>query len=95
MIHIACIYRRLDIILLLLKSKISIYTKDNFGSGILHNSCNTNKTDILEILLNYNLDINELNNDKRTPLHIAAMDGYNKLVKLLIKKWCKKKFIKY
>ena len=76
-----------------MKSKISVYIKDNFGNGILHNSCNTNKTDILEILLNYNLDINELNNNKRTPLHIAAMGGYNKLVKLLIKNGAKKNLL--
>lgn len=55
----------------------------------IHVACRYNSVDCLKTLLEYNVDINTLDENGRTPLHTACLFKSSNVVKLLLKENCK------
>jgi len=58
--------------------------KDKNGDTAVHFACETNHVDCLKLLIDNDADVNVINNDGRTPLHIAAENKNSKVVELLL-----------
>jgi ankyrin repeat protein len=80
---------------ILINKGIDIFDTDNVGNNIFHlviQSLESNNFRIIDILLKHGVDINALNNQKRTPIEALAL-GLNGLDKKDVA-WCAKN-IKY
>jgi ankyrin repeat protein len=55
-----------------------------FGGYLLHRSMEEGKVHFMELLLANGHDVNEINDENKTPLHIAIKNGYSDCVRILI-----------
>lgn len=84
-LHIAAMVGNIEIIKLLVSAGALVNAKDNFKSTPLHQAVCCNQIGAVKLLILENRkSINLKQHLGNTPLHIAAMNGYNELVKLLI-----------
>lgn len=61
--------------------------KAQYGITPLHLACQRGNIDAVEILLNSaNIDVTVADDNKDTPLHEAALNGFTKIVKLILDK---------
>ena len=80
---------RIEIIGILLgKSCDMINVLNNEGQSVLHAACVYGDTEIVDILLRSNSNINQCDKAKKTPLFIACEEGYIDIVRLLIESKC-------
>lgn len=70
---------------LLLNSLANVEIKDNKNNTCLYNSIKTNQIEIFKVLLKNKAELNLLNNDYMSPLHLAADLGRSNIVELMIK----------
>jgi len=71
----------------LIKKGKNVNFKDSQGNFLLHIACySQNRTDwaIVKLLIKNGADVNALNKDKETSLHIAAKNGRGHLLELLV-----------
>ena len=59
--------------------------KDNNNNNPLHYASQFNNSEAIEILLNNNTDINTINNQGNTPLHLSVINNNIKNINLLLK----------
>ena len=68
----------------LLMEGVPVNSKGRNGFTALHEACLQNRSDIVEILLNYMPDINQTDDEGNTPLHLACKNGCLDCVKTMI-----------
>lgn len=74
-----------EFIKLLVFKRLIINPKNRWGQGLLHVSVIFNNIKSVELLIDSGYDVNETDDDLRTPLHIAVMSNANpEITKLLI-----------
>jgi hypothetical protein len=75
-----------DIVDILISAKdFNIHIKDKNGANILHYLSQYSNVELLERVLKMKLDINAVNNEGSTPLHIAIKGGHLDVSNALIK----------
>jgi ankyrin repeat protein len=70
------------------KEVLNSNVRDEIGYTLLHNACNWDQNDQVEIvrlLLDSGVDVNSVDNDGYTPLHIACIYEHPEVVELLLK----------
>lgn len=94
--HWACLYGKHNIIKLFKNAGIEVFLdKDINGNTALHHVCNSGNTESVRLVLKYikmynekdempSINIDELNNEGHSALHIAVTKGNEEVVKLLI-----------
>jgi hypothetical protein len=61
-----------------------LHKKDQIGNYPLHTACRLGDNKAVEIFLNHNANINELNDKRCTPLHIAVEHKHTKVIETLV-----------
>ncbi|CAG7721205.1 unnamed protein product [Allacma fusca] len=87
--HIAAKNGQIKSLAKLLKLGCSITTKNNYGENVFHVACRHKQTEIILHLTehpHFNSVINESNGSGCTPFHIAASEGHDKILEMLMKK---------
>lgn len=83
--HFSTLRGNIDIIELLIENGADVHQENNEGLNVLHMSIKGNQLSAFVYLKEiYNLDINKGDNLKRTPLHYAAMFGYDSILQLIL-----------
>jgi len=83
----ACAYGKQEIVSLLLANGASISQRSSYGETALHRCAWYGHLDIIHLLLSSKkneLNINAQDDDGNTPLHHASLNGYDKIVRVLI-----------
>ncbi|XP_032220958.2 transient receptor potential cation channel subfamily A member 1 isoform X2 [Nematostella vectensis] len=86
-IHMACTYGSLDILNILLSSVNYVYSyslADKQGFTCLHRAAMFDHEDIVRFLLKQGIEVNDLDLELRTPLHLAASRGCTRTVEVLL-----------
>lgn len=65
-------------------NKTNINFKDETGWSSLHYASDEGNLKIIEILIKFNVDVNQKTNNKKTPLHLAVDKGYFDVSRILI-----------
>eukprot|EP01124_Arcella_intermedia_P032087 TRINITY_DN7415_c0_g1_i1.p1 TRINITY_DN7415_c0_g1~~TRINITY_DN7415_c0_g1_i1.p1 ORF type:complete len:1494 (+),score=364.09 TRINITY_DN7415_c0_g1_i1:414-4484(+) len=84
-LHYAVMYRRTKVVSLLLFSNADVEAQDQNGETPLHYAILQEDKEVVELLLQKS-NINSLNKDKVSPLHLACQTGNTEIVGLLISK---------
>ncbi|KAK7888960.1 hypothetical protein WMY93_024520 [Mugilogobius chulae] len=75
-LHVACQHGNQEIVASLLKNKVQIEAADKLGRTALHwASVCPKESSVLNILLSSKVNANALDNEKKSALHLAAMEG--------------------
>lgn len=86
-LHFAADYEKIEICRAILKKDAEVNIKDKFGNNALwkavFNGQRTKYYDIVNLLLEYGADANNVNNAGRTPIDFAKQVGYKDLVAIL------------
>lgn len=69
---------------LLTHDKINIFQIDRLGNNALHNTAKLGNTILVQYFLNKFKNINCLNSDDQTPLHLAAQRDQTEVIKILV-----------
>ena len=70
---------------LFINSGLDPYEKNNNGDNLYHHAVEKNNKDVVKRIAELNLDINSVNNDGMTALHLAAMKSKDtEIIKLLV-----------
>lgn len=72
----------------LLNSGVSAALRDGFASddSALHWAVSFGKKDVAQLLLDHNCDVNSVNAEKQTPLHLACKNGGESMIQLLLER---------
>jgi serine/threonine-protein phosphatase 6 regulatory ankyrin repeat subunit B len=75
----------IEIVEILIKAKVDVNTKDNYGRTALMKAVENNQRDLAEILIKAGANINARDNFGWTTLMMAAENGYFEMLEILIK----------
>ncbi|KAK3711402.1 hypothetical protein QZH41_013507 [Actinostola sp. cb2023] len=86
-VHMACTYGSFEILKALLKSVSYVYSyslSDKQGLTCLHKAAMYDHIDIVKFLKGQGIELNDLDNEQRTPLLLAASRGCTNAVEMLL-----------
>lgn len=67
------------------KLKLNVNSKNRIGNTALHTAVELSRIDMVKYLKDKGADVNETNNQKRTPLHLAVLNGNVTILETLLK----------
>ena len=84
-LHIACDWKSLDVIKLLLQSGAQVNTEVSYGDFPIHRAAMVNSTEIIKELVGAGADLFARTKDRmQTPLHLAARKGHLEVVQTIL-----------
>ena len=86
--QVSCHQGHIDIVRLLVGLKASLEIQDSEGDTALHYSCFGNQPDITELLIQKGSNINCVNKNGCSSLHVAVNKQHINCVKVLLKYKC-------
>lgn len=79
---------------LLSNSLSSVNFQDNSGMTPFHLACASGKLELCELFLEHKANIRMRTVEEKSPLHLAALHGNEKIVKLLVKEGESENYLK-
>lgn len=74
-----------NIILRLVETNLILWDwEDDYANGLVHWACKRNLTQLLDLVIKNNLNLDKTNKGGKTPLHLACIKNNIEIVKLLI-----------
>lgn len=83
-VHVACKFKRSEMLELLLKKGCNPNKKDKEGNTAMHTAAQYGFVEAIEILAKSGCSIEEFNNQHQSPLHIAAQHGQMELCESIL-----------
>lgn len=84
-LHMACYFKFVDVVRLLLKKEAKVNAQCDTGETALHFACEQNLLDIIRLLLSYEADMDIRTLSGTSPLHFACQNNHINAVEILLK----------
>ena len=68
------------------EAKQLLNSDDQYDNTPLHLACSKGNYEAVEILLDFEADIDNKNEDEQTPCHLAAVNNHVEIIRLIINK---------
>jgi ankyrin repeat protein len=82
--HYACLYGNVEMLHYLEELGTNLLYKSNAGETLLHMCAQNNQLSPMLYLSTKDIDFNEIDREKETPLHQASGRGYTEIVNFLV-----------